>query len=282
VKRSPVRRAISTLLAVIGLVGTAWACAAAPPALTACPAQAAGTVTQLYRWSIGAGDTYREHLDQQEALFEPGLYQHLQAAFRLQPEAGAVLDFDPFNGAQVSSYGFRLEGCRVNGAQLVARLQVKVGLGPERVREHPIRIWLSRVDGVWRIDDFEYAADQGSTRLQPLLDQLLSRDDGPSQGSAGEELLTPGFRIVVVRHCPEGTLHCDEVSYQGEDRQTGASISLKGSTTHHTCPDGVTPCRFLGYRFENGDVIYEVSEDGLLRVTQGGKVLLQEQGEWQR
>jgi MOSC domain-containing protein YiiM len=43
----------------------------------------------------------------------------------------------------------------------------------------------------------------------------------------------------------------------------------------------VTPCRFLGYRFDNGDVIYEVSEDGLLRVTQGGKVLLQEQGEWQ-
>ena len=122
VKRSTVRRAISTLLAVIGLVGTAWACAAASPALTACPAQAAGTVTQLYRWAIAAGDTYREHLDQQVALFEPGLYQHLQAAFRLQPKAGAVLDFDPFNGAQVSSYGFRLEGCRVNGAQLVARL----------------------------------------------------------------------------------------------------------------------------------------------------------------
>lgn len=98
---------------------------------------------------------------------------------------------------------------------------MKAGLGPERVREHPIRIWLSRVDGVWRIDDFEYAADQGSTRLKPLLGQLLSRDGGPSQGSAGEELLTPGFRIVIVRHCPEGTLQCDAVSYQGEDRQTG-------------------------------------------------------------
>ena len=177
-KRSPVRRASSTLLAVISLVGTAGACAAAPPAATACPAQVARTVTQLYGGSIAAGDTYRDHLDQQEALFEPALYQHLQAAFRLQPPAGAFLDFDPFNGAQVSSYGFRLEGCRVNGAQLVARLQVKAGLGPERAREQPIRVWLTRVGGAWRIHDFEYASDQGSTRLQPLLDQLLRVTQG--------------------------------------------------------------------------------------------------------
>ena len=178
VKRSSVRRASSTLLAVIGLVGTAAACAAAPPEATACPAQVARTVTQLYGWSIAAGDTYRDHLDQQEALFEPALYQHLQAAFRLQPPAGAFLDFDPFNGAQVSSYGFRLEGCRVNGAQLVARLQVKAGLGPERAREQPIRVWLTRVGGAWRIHDLEYASDQGSTRLQPLLDQLLRVTQG--------------------------------------------------------------------------------------------------------
>jgi hypothetical protein len=48
------------------------------------------------------------------------------------------------------------------------------------------------------------------------------------------------------------------------------------------CADGQTPCRFLGYRFANGNEIYEVSEEGWLTVTQAGKVLLQEQGEWQR
>jgi hypothetical protein len=53
-----------------------------------------------------------------------------------------------------------------------------------------------------------------------------------------------------------------------------------GSTSHSICADGVTPCRFLGYRFQNGNTTYLVDEDGSLRVLQGDKLLLEEQGEW--
>lgn len=256
------------------------------------PPQAAQTITQLYSWYLRAGDAYREHLKQQEDLFEPALYEDLQAAFRLQPPAEAFLDFDPFNGAQVSSYGFRLVDCRASGDQLKARLLVKAGLGPGRTSEMPIQVWLRRSDGEWRIGDLQYPSSSGEadSRLKPLLRSLLSRADrpsqdsvaAPSQASAGEELLTPSFRVVVQRRCPEGTVVCEQVSYRGEDRATGAAISLTGSTEYHMCADGQTPCRFLGYRFANGNVIYEVSEEGWLTVTQAGKVLLQEQGEWQR
>ena len=285
-------RELPTVVALIGLISAMLGCASATPAASVCPPQAADTITQLYSWYIGAGDAYRDHLDQQEDLLEPALYEDLQAAFRLQPPASAFLDIDPFNGAQVSSYGFRLVDCRASGDQLKARLLVKAGLGPGRTKEMPIQVWLRRTDGEWRIDDLQYpqASGEAGPRLKPLLRSLLSRDDqasqdfadAPSQASAGDALLTPSFRIVVERHCPEGTVVCDQVSYRGEDRETGAAISLTGSTEYSICADGQTPCRFLGYRFANGNVIYEVSEDGLLTVTQAGKVLLQEQGEWQR
>ena len=285
-------RELPTVVALIGLISAMLGCASATPAASVCPPQAADTITQLYSWYIGAGDAYRDHLDQQEDLLEPALYEDLQAAFRLQPPASAFLDIDPFNGAQVSSYGFRLVDCRASGDQLKARLLVKAGLWPGRTKEMPIQVWLRRTDGEWRIGDLQYpqASGEAGPRLKPLLRSLLSRDDqasqdfadAPSQASAGDALLTPSFRIVVERHCPEGTVVCDQVSYRGEDRETGAAISLTGSTEYSICADGQTPCRFLGYRFANGNVIYEVSEDGLLTVTQAGKVLLQEQGEWQR
>jgi hypothetical protein len=99
---------------------------------------------------------------------------------------------------------------------------------------------------------------------------------------AGEVLLTPGFRVVVKRRCPEGMVVCDRVSYLGVDRQSGASLRLMGKTLHVTCIDGVTPCRFLGYEFRHGAYVYVVSDDGRLEVSRSGTILRSEQGEWQR
>lgn len=50
---------------------------------------------------------------------------------------------------------------------------------------------------------------------------------------------------------------------------------------HTLCSDGVTPCRFLGYEFMNGNIAYRVFESGLLQVVRGeNEVLVEEQGEW--
>ena len=98
---------------------------------------------------------------------------------------------------------------------------------------------------------------------------------------AVEKLTTESYVVTIEQRCPEGNVTCDNVTCTGVHRKTGKSISLKGSTVHSTCADRVTPCRFLGYSFRNGDVKYAVWEGGQLVVTQGDKVLLQESGTWE-
>lgn len=98
---------------------------------------------------------------------------------------------------------------------------------------------------------------------------------------AVEKLTTDSYVVTIESRCPEGNVTCDNVTCTGVHRKTGKSISLKGSTVHSTCADRVTPCRFLGYSFRNGDVKYAVWEGGQLVVTQGDKVLLQESGTWE-
>lgn len=140
-----------------------------------CPLAATQVVDHLYRWYLKVGDRYREQLPDQQRLFEPGLYADLQAAFALEPSPAGFLDFDPFNGAQVDSYGFRLLRCRaVTADRLEARVLVKAGLRPSGATEQPIQLWLQRAGTGWQISDLAYAPDSPNAfRLQPLLNTLL-------------------------------------------------------------------------------------------------------------
>lgn len=252
--------------------------AAAAHAAPGCPAEAARTVTRLYDWYLHAGDAYRDHLQQQQQLFVQAFYVDLQAAFNMARAGKASLDFGPFNGVQVSSYGYQLQRCRLEvDGRLKAQVAVRAGLGPQRVSNQIVNLVLRRWANTWLISDIVYGGDRksgSSWSLQPLLDQLLD--------SEGEVLLTPSFRVVVNRRCPEGAVVCDRVSYLGVDRQSGASLRLMGKTLHVTCADGVTPCRFLGYEFRHGAYLYMVWEDGRLEVSRSVTILLAEQGEWQR
>lgn len=97
-----------------------------------------------------------------------------------------------------------------------------------------------------------------------------------------QTLLTDTYEVFVQDNCEEGNVSCDDVTYISKDKKTGNAIELKGSSLHTICADGKTPCRFLGYVFENNDLIYYVYEDGLLEVIDTeDKVLLREKGEWQ-
>lgn len=106
----------------------------------------------------------------------------------------------------------------------------------------------------------------------------------PSQSMAERQplkLVTNSYTVILRSLCEEGEVTCDQVEYQGVSHKTGASITLMGKTIHSLCADKLTPCRFLGYEFKNGNVSYTVTDSGILRVTQGEKLLLQQQGEWQ-
>ncbi|ARV63035.1 hypothetical protein BZZ01_14905 [Nostocales cyanobacterium HT-58-2] len=100
------------------------------------------------------------------------------------------------------------------------------------------------------------------------------------QAALAETLTTTNFNITITRKCPEGSVSCNNVIYNGTNVRTGDSIRLTGKTIHTTCADGVTPCRFIGYQFRNANYLYQVTEDGALQIYQGKKLVLQEKGTW--
>jgi hypothetical protein len=103
-----------------------------------------------------------------------------------------------------------------------------------------------------------------------------------SQTSLAETLTTNNYVVTITKNCEEGNVTCDDITYRGISKQTGEAITLKGSTKHTKCADGMTPCKFIGYEFKNGNITYLVLESGLLQVFQGeSEVLLEEQGKWE-
>lgn len=98
-------------------------------------------------------------------------------------------------------------------------------------------------------------------------------------------LETDNHRVEITVRCPEGYVTCDRVHYRGVNKQTRKTVRLRGETMHTLCADGETPCRFEGYRFRQGKLVYRVWDDSgdtaLLEVRDGQKVVLSERGAWQ-
>lgn len=108
-----------------------------------------------------------------------------------------------------------------------------------------------------------------------------------AQPSVADTLTTPTYVITITSHCEEGDMDCDNVSYQGVNRNNKKSIRLKGHDVVHYCPDdqgdgpGKTPCHHMGYEFANGKTKYFVSDEGSVEITQGVKQILYEKGTWE-
>ncbi len=119
-----------------------------------------------------------------------------------------------------------------------------------------------------------------TTRLtQPLglLWLLLS-----SGLTAGERMLvTPSYQLKMDSRCAEGELSCAHYTLQGHERHSGEPLMLQGRSIHTPCADTETPCRFLGYRFDEPERSFLITEDGLLNIYHGDSLILHEQGRWQ-
>jgi hypothetical protein len=94
-----------------------------------------------------------------------------------------------------------------------------------------------------------------------------------TSAASAETVRTKNFEIKIIRHCEEGNVSCDRVTYIGRDLNTGKSIRLNGRTMNanhsHT---------FLGYVFQNGAYTYEITRNNLLLVSRGDRIILREQG----
>ena len=123
----------------------------------------------------------------------------------------------------------------------------------------------------------DYKIIVGGTRGNASYELYVQIKDTVSQ----QILRTKNFKITIRSNCIEGSVSCNQVFYEGININTGDRIQLKGKNIYTTCADGITPCRFLGYEFLNGDYRYFVQNDGLLLVYQGENLILQEEGTWQ-
>jgi hypothetical protein len=92
--------------------------------------------------------------------------------------------------------------------------------------------------------------------------------------SAGaENLVTKSFKVKIIRHCEQGNVTCDRVTYIGKSLKTGKSISLTGKTLNNS-----RSYTFLGYEFRNGPYRYLVTNDNILLVYKSDRLILREQG----
>lgn len=88
--------------------------------------------------------------------------------------------------------------------------------------------------------------------------------------------------LVKVQGCEEFVVSCNDVVYEGLNKNTQESIKIEnGKTLSTTCADGVTPCRFIGYQFLNDGYTYSVYSEGSLVVTDSeNNIILEEAGKW--
>ncbi|WP_373542504.1 hypothetical protein [Chamaesiphon sp.] len=92
-------------------------------------------------------------------------------------------------------------------------------------------------------------------------------------GVGAETLLTKSFKVKIIRHCEEGNVSCDRVTYIGRSLKTGKSITLTGKTVNNS-----GSYTFLGYEFRNEPYRYSVTRNNVLLVYKGDRLILREQG----
>ena len=88
-----------------------------------------------------------------------------------------------------------------------------------------------------------------------------------------ETLVTKSFKVEIVRHCEEGNVTCDRVTYIGKSLKTGKSITLTGKTVNNS-----NTYTFMGYEFRNGPYLYSITRNNMLLVYKGDRLILREQG----
>jgi hypothetical protein len=91
--------------------------------------------------------------------------------------------------------------------------------------------------------------------------------------AGAETLVTKNFQIKITQHCEEGNVTCDRVTYVGKSLKTGKSILLTGKTLNNS-----RSYTFQGYEFRNGLYRYVVTNENILLVDRGDRLILREQG----
>jgi hypothetical protein len=141
-----------------------------------CPAAVRAQVDELYRWQLARQEQSGVmSIASQRERFTPQLFSLLERAYALTPADGRFVDFDPFSGTQVNTFGAALRDCRFD-QQGVLTLRVAVQAGLRGRTAEPAQQLLYRFQHTpaegWRIADIDYLQEP-SFRLSTVLKELL-------------------------------------------------------------------------------------------------------------
>lgn len=75
------------------------------------------------------------------------------------------------------------------------------------------------------------------------------------------------YNVVINYCCEEGEVDCNQVYYQGINKDNQSSIFLQGKTINNSLSH-----RLLGYQFENNGYLY-IIQNNLLSIYKGKKLL---------
>ncbi|MGZ0655198.1 hypothetical protein ACWPKO_13710 [Coraliomargarita sp. W4R53] len=87
------------------------------------------------------------------------------------------------------------------------------------------------------------------------------------------------YFIHIESLCPEGNVTCDDVRFTIKEKKAGLVSKAIGRTLHSIGKDGITPSRFLGYKFTLNSQSYIIRMDGILLIRdEAGNTDLEEFG----
>jgi hypothetical protein len=135
------------------------------------------------------------------------------------------------------------------------------------------KLVLGKNDLAWHL----ISEPKGGDFYAPVKYQLTREESKLNNKNQIKVLSTSGFTITLVNNCGDFYKSCQNVEYYGLRNKDRSQISLVGHTIEDT--DSAVA---KGMIFKNGNIEYLINFEPLkLKVSQGTKVLVEQDGRWE-
>lgn len=164
------------------------------------------TVDNFYRWYLSQGSNYRENWSEAESFFEPRFYQLFEKGFKLQPEDGRFVDYDPFIDAQVDAKKVRSTPA-VKVSENLSLVKVFPSFRNMSAEGPPLKIYLRKLHGQWKIANI-LTTGEGTTNTKDYLVDIVERwgegaaENDPSRWSAQGQGEDPSTMLSLEEVLP--------------------------------------------------------------------------------
>ena len=120
-----------------------------------------GTVNGFYDWYQEAGFKYRDKFAEAQPYFTDEFYGLLKEGFEQSPESGFWVDFDPFVNAQMDAQAISVgkPSTKASDLALVLVTPTYGRGGASNYEGAPIKVWVKKVGGEWKIANMAYGGD---------------------------------------------------------------------------------------------------------------------------